>query len=241
MNKTEWAKKKREKCKEQGICVDCCCRPSQNGKCKCDICAERNRKNTALLKEKRKDQGKCLKCGCDIQTNTKWCDLCKKEQREIGKLLRNNRKENNLCVKCGKSKPCNCSATMKEIRENFRKEGKCIYCGTINDNNNSACDICILKGIATNNLKNRKLWLKIKELLEKQQFICPYSGIKLILGINASIDHIVPKSKGGNNEIENLQWVHLWINLMKKDSEEQDFVKQLECFTKSCINQQNLS
>lgn len=59
-------------------------------------------------------------------------------------------------------------------------------------------------------------WLDLYEILEKQNFICPYSGRRLRIGINASVDHIIPKSMKGPNSLSNLQWVDLEINRMKR-------------------------
>jgi 5-methylcytosine-specific restriction endonuclease McrA len=37
------------------------------------------------------------------------------------------------------------------------------------------------------------------------------------------LDHIIPKNRGGKNEIGNLQWVHSFINMMKRDHDEAEF------------------
>jgi hypothetical protein len=64
----------------------------------------------------------------------------------------------------------------------------------------------------------------------KQDYTCPYTGIRLVLGQNATLDHIIPKSKGGTNTLDNLQWVHEWINWMKHDSPHDVFVVKLDEF-----------
>jgi len=66
---------------------------------------------------------------------------------------------------------------------------------------------------------------KIKHKLEEQEYKCVYTGIVLIPGRNASLDHILPISRGGTHEIENLQWVDIQINRMKTDMTHQEFIQ----------------
>ena len=60
-------------------------------------------------------------------------------------------------------------------------------------------------------------WKELRELLEKQDFICPLTGRELVPGENASLDHIIPKSRGGPNKIGNLQWLDNNINFAKRN------------------------
>jgi CRISPR/Cas system Type II protein with McrA/HNH and RuvC-like nuclease domain len=87
---------------------------------------------------------------------------------------------------------------------------KCIIChkntGLIGKNK-SWCESCWLKKVSLQYTGAKNNWLKLKNKLISQKYKCIYSGEKLILGINASIDHIIPKSLGGADNINNLQWV----------------------------------
>jgi 5-methylcytosine-specific restriction endonuclease McrA len=58
----------------------------------------------------------------------------------------------------------------------------------------------------------------------KKQSVCPYSGRKLEVGRNLSLDHRIAKSNGGTNDLDNLQWVDRYVNLAKHDMSENDFL-----------------
>jgi 5-methylcytosine-specific restriction endonuclease McrA len=64
----------------------------------------------------------------------------------------------------------------------------------------------------------------LDDKFDKQTGICPYTGRHLILGKDASLDHIVPSSKGGTNDLENLQWVFHKANEMKWNYSEEEFL-----------------
>jgi hypothetical protein len=61
------------------------------------------------------------------------------------------------------------------------------------------------------------------DLIEKQQYRCAVSGIELVPEI-ASLDHIVPVSKGGKHVVDNVVWVHSEINRMKGQLSMDEFI-----------------
>lgn len=65
---------------------------------------------------------------------------------------------------------------------------------------------------------------QLQELWENQKGLCALSGLPLIPGTNASIDHIVPKSKGGTNDISNLRWVLTSVNSGRHDLSDEEFI-----------------
>lgn len=65
------------------------------------------------------------------------------------------------------------------------------------------------------------------ELWQKQNGCCAITGIPLIPGSTATIDHVLPVSKGGTNEVSNLRFVHYAVNLFKKDSTDSELVNKI--------------
>ncbi len=61
-------------------------------------------------------------------------------------------------------------------------------------------------------------------MLEKQDYKCGYSGIPITPGINASLDHMIPSSRGGLNILSNLIWCDLNVNQMKRDLTTKEFI-----------------
>jgi len=72
--------------------------------------------------------------------------------------------------------------------------------------------------------------LLIKKILEKQNYICPYSGEKLVPGLNCSLDHVKPRSRYPELEKDpsNLEWTTILVNRSKYNmtkEEYYDFIK----------------
>lgn len=63
------------------------------------------------------------------------------------------------------------------------------------------------------------------KILENQKYKCALSGIKLIKGINASPDHIIPKSQSGTYDISNVRFVDKNINYARRDLLDEDFIQ----------------
>lgn len=72
-------------------------------------------------------------------------------------------------------------------------------------------------------------------LAKKQKLKCAISGIKLTSD-NMSVDHIKPLSKGGLNDISNLRLVHVDINRIMLDYDDDVFLN----FCKTIVNHNNL-
>ena len=68
-------------------------------------------------------------------------------------------------------------------------------------------------------ITGKRLFRKISE----QQYRCHLSGVLLDVD-DASLDHIVPLSRGGTHTIDNIAIVHVAINRMKGTMSEDEFI-----------------
>jgi radical SAM protein with 4Fe4S-binding SPASM domain len=108
-----------------------------------------------------------------------------------------------------------------------------------NQINNGLCLSC--KGVATCGLHCDKHWLRtigskygltiknngvqmLQQLWDEQKGICSITGEKLIRGVNASIDHKIPISRGGTHSKENLHWVTISVNTAKGGQLLEEFI-----------------
>jgi predicted DNA-binding protein YlxM (UPF0122 family) len=66
---------------------------------------------------------------------------------------------------------------------------------------------------------------ELMELIERQGFRCALTGQVIDDPSTASLDHIEPVSNGGNNKIDNLQWVLNDVNIMKGTFSQKRFIE----------------
>lgn len=165
--------------------------------------------------EKYKREHKCQDCGIEIDGRKVTCDKCQSKQQIARNKLRYSRIENRLCTKCGSSNICN-PYKVQTLR-NPDKQNKEVMCLK-----------CYLKKTSLRFLGISNRWQELLDLFNKQEGKCAYTGELLEIGKTASVDHIVPCMGGNNKErittIENLQWVSLKINYMKRELSEEEFL-----------------
>lgn len=118
------------------------------------------------------------------------------ESKKIKKGLYDKRKNSNECVRCGNL----------ELVTNIHCEKHWFECEA-----NSCAD----------GMKNLDAILK---LWQQQQGRCFYTGEVLIPGLNASLDHQLPRSRGGLDDPSNLKWVSKNINFMKSIMTHDEFI-----------------
>lgn len=190
---------------------------------------------------KRKQSNLCVNCGKTKGNNISvHCDICKKLKNQLSRDDKRHLKEKHRCLDCrGMLEICDnvrCTICKKKNniqtslrRKKLRSNGLCM-CGkpaTVRDSV-TVCEDCWFKEIARKRTKATRNWALIKELLIKQEYKCAYTGKPLVVGKNASLDHIMPSSKGGSDKINNLQWVDIDINEMKNDFAHDDFLNTIK-------------
>jgi 5-methylcytosine-specific restriction endonuclease McrA len=57
---------------------------------------------------------------------------------------------------------------------------------------------------------------------KEQRGLCALTGVRL--DRTAELDHIIPKARGGKDDIENLRWVSHEVNFAKRDLTDAEFV-----------------
>ncbi len=68
-------------------------------------------------------------------------------------------------------------------------------------------------------------------LWEKQRGLCALTGMPL--DNTAELDHKVPRSRGGKNEIENVRWVLKDVNKMKAHLTDEEFMRLAQLVQRS--------
>jgi hypothetical protein len=123
-----------------------------------------------------------------------------------------------------------CREKYREYQHEKKKEnllsGICTWCGKNKIlKGRICCETCILKASSLKYFRTASRWQELLNLFNNQKGVCPYTEIKLIIGRNASIDHIIPKSRGGQyGDIKNMQWVDDSVNFMKNNLLHNEFI-----------------
>jgi len=180
---------------------------------------------------------KCLRCKNIAIPNKTKCDECSQHCVKQGKQRRKKLKIAGLCTQCGKNKDGNsiayclkCSrrkiSSARCRRNKLIKLGLCacskkLYAG-------KQCFECYFKRCCCRATGNIQLWRQLYNKLVKQKFCCIYTNRKLIPTENMSIDHIIPTTKGGSSNIDNLQWIDEQINRMKNDFTHDEFIETMK-------------
>ena len=224
------AAERRVERKAAGICHSCPA-PARKGKTRCAKCAG---KENARLAE-RKAAGICPQCNNNPARKGKMlCADCAAKQ----KASRAERKAAGLCVKCtaparkGKTLCAKCTAKSAGHATNLyhkRKEaGQCAKCPAPARKGMTMCAKCTAKQKArmTKSLIDRAA-------AEKAPFYRKQKGrCALCQGLPPSvewleIDHIRPRSKGGDDDAGNLQLVCSRCNRVKGDRPQADALDRL--------------
>ena len=212
-----------------GLCVRCR-KPHDGHSQRCRSCTAACVDSNRMNKRAARASEQCVECRAPWKGETLRCPDCK--LRQSARWAR--RTESDHCSRCGNLKDgthhtcAACRETMREAsnrrRQKYRDDGKCVQCGQPRTGPSLYCDEHILKTAAYRWLDAIHQWPALAELLACQQGRCAYTGEQLVLGSNASLDHKVPRSRGGPNSIENVHWVAWKINRMKTDLSHDEFV-----------------
>lgn len=156
---------------------------------------------------------------------TKTCPACKIE-KDITEYVKDKSRKNGISSYC---KLC-FNKYQSTKRRNQRFNGCCRNC---NKPKLLVSKYCLNHWVKTliksYGLTAKQQTLLAKDLIAKLEFneySCFYTGLKLIPGFNASLDHRIPRTKGGGNTIDNLEWVHVSVNKIKFNQTEKEFLNK---------------
>lgn len=197
------------------------------------------RESRKRYKKRKRDQwvaaGFCSRCGKLPELPFKVCARCRIRRRKVySSEIKQRRRDAGLCTACAKpntSTKATCADCRQKVREaqrvivgQYRAQGLCA-CGKNCRTVGTLCKPCWFKsrarlcGLGTQN------WQLLRQLLIEQNFRCAYTNEPLILGRDATIDHKMPRTRGGSNAIENLHWVTQRVNAMKSNYSHDEFLK----------------
>lgn len=202
----------------------------------CSKCRRKNRE----WKRKRKQQSECFDCGKGKGTSpTLCCHACNEKRRLADRAKRKKLQDAGLCVNCGRSfvlnghvrcAPCLEKGTASSNQARKRRsqiwsaQGGCVRCGEQKLEHGRVCITCWYKRKSQRATGTECHWEELKRMLENQDFKCIFTGRKLTPGINASVDHGIPTARGGAQEVYNLQWVDLEVNMFKRAKTSSEFL-----------------
>ena len=116
----------------------------------------------------------------------------------------------------------------KQRRQKRKAEGKCERCNEDAIPHSTQCLKHYLVCAAANSIRQSttKDAIALFEVFRRQQASCAYTGVPLILGLNASQDHIIPLAEDFKRSVDvsNIQWTTRAINRMKGDMSHAEFV-----------------
>jgi len=185
----------------------------------------------------RKVNHLCVYCGKPVTRGLVHCEDCRVKVNLRSNLSKRALHKNHLCVSC--RKPCEqnnrvlcnkclikSSTRSKNLRKKRHAAGLCAGCGKrLLLIRNRVCEPCWFKEVALRWTGSQKNGPILMTIFKRQCGRCIYTGENLVLGETASLDHVVPRSRGGSSEPENLQWVGKRINEMKGNLIHEEFLK----------------
>ena len=196
--------------------------------------------------QKRIDAGLCKDCGTPRGNDgtSVFCRPCAKKHAERATERKNRlRKEwdaANLCYGCG-AKRDNETILCASCREKQNTRGRgyaavrrqehiargvCKTCGKERYYESNYCRMHFMEHIARKYGVPMPLYEALLQKLEAASFTCFYTGIQLVPGVNACVDHLYSRSQHPDkmSDLDNLVWCDKWVNRMKGHMSYQDFI-----------------
>lgn len=125
-----------------------------------------------------------------------------------------------------KKKRCK-KAYDRNRRSKLKANGKCVNCAKrkVLPSDSVRCLICTLKHLAYGNLGSAGRWRELLVLWIQQRGRCAYTHKKIQIGVDASIDHTIPRTEHDNRDINNIRWVHRDVNYSKHAKSTAEYIQ----------------
>lgn len=227
----------------RGVCRSCP-EPVVDGIVFCARHQEIFKKSRLGKQSERSSSGLCLKCDTPVVPGYSSCEKHLAYCRKKANQRYRDSVDAGACIHCGvdigetesvscKSCKDKATASRKSKRDAWVLAGLCRQCGSEKHPKAATCQRCRLRQMAADHLVNGCEWNSLLDLFNSQNGKCFYSGLPIVIGVDASIDHTVAISNGGEFTIENVRFVHKSINQMKGSLSEEEFLKMVELVFKN--------
>ncbi len=197
------------------------------------VADSRKKERDRILRQSKVAAGFCARCFHRKPVEgKKECHVCRPKTASEALARLHNAVESGLCRVClrssvnGKGKRCDaCVATRKADYYRKLAEGECIKCRAPSTSADH-CDMhwFYMIGISHGLVARNGGVQLMQEIWDSQNGRCALTGHVLIKGETASLDHIVPISKGGTSSRENLRWVRLDVNGAKRAMSDEELI-----------------
>lgn len=190
----------------------------------CRSCADKVKTSSSeckkILRAERLLAGQCKECGEVNDTKTQLCSKCQILKKRAQEKYKKNRSEETI-------EKDNARARLKHRHHVAAGTCPCCRSGAKKLEEVNLCEKCWYKQISRRATGSTDNWKYIKDLMEKQEHTCAYTGVLIRPGFNASLDHIVPKTHPdfpGEGDTGNLAWSHVMVNACKNAMTPEEFV-----------------
>jgi hypothetical protein len=162
---------------------------------------EKWRENKRNFLKRQREKGLCLECVNPVMKGKSRCEnhILARQQKEAQNRL--DAASNGLCYYCYKSPKME---------------------------HHKTCETCYLKRVSLRHFGTMRFGEELKKMFQSQNGKCALSGLPIVIGQNADLDHITPKLQGGRDELNNVQWVLDIVNNFKSGMLEKDFFNLIQ-------------